>query len=116
MNHKRTFTIEVDLDRANKCDQILALKVADPGYKENDQIDGMTVTVSETYEIDFNLYNGNEETGPWLDAILFDTCCEVMTLDPVHESITGTSFTFNVDDENLTIIVIVKNKEIDSNE
>lgn len=67
----------------------LALKSAHPDFKHDHLIYSFTVSLCDAYEVDFKLVNGDDESGPYLDVVLFDDGMEVCSLEPNREKIEG---------------------------
>lgn len=77
-------------------------------YSENDQLDSFTVVLPNGYQVDFNLINGNQEVGSWLDVILFDeNGYEIVALPVEHYEIEG-EYNFEVDDKEYIVNIVVK--------
>jgi hypothetical protein len=94
---------------AARCDYFntfLAMKTRSVAFKKNSQILSHTVLLSDAYCVDFNLVNGDDEAGPYLDVILFDEGQEVQVLPPERTKIEGTyKFYDSFEKRELTLIL-----------
>lgn len=80
----------VDADLVSRWNEILRLKKAVEGTKRDEVIERFDIVLfpgdeDETYEVEFKLVNGNEDSGPYLDVILWDDGQEVFVCDPSFE-------------------------------
>lgn len=80
----------VDADLVSRWNNILGLKKAVEGAKQDEVIERFNIVLfpgdeDETYVAEFKLVNGNEDSGPYLDVILWDDGSEVFVCDPSFE-------------------------------
>jgi len=80
----------VDAELVSRWNRILGLKKADEGTKRDEVIERFDMELfpgdkDETYVVEFKLVNGNEDSGPYLDVILWDDGSEVFVCDPSFE-------------------------------
>lgn len=75
-----------------------------PDYPKDGIIDSLSVTFDNGYQADIKLCNSDEESSPWVDAVLFDeNGCELAVIEP-QDSMTG-EFVFEYEDEFYRVIV-----------
>ena len=80
----------VDADIVSRWNNILSLKKAAEGTKRDEVIERFDLVLfpgdeDETYVVEFKLVNGNEDSGPYLDVILWNDGSEVFVCDPSFE-------------------------------
>lgn len=80
----------VESDLVSRWNKILSLKKAYEGTNRHEVIERFNVVLfpgdnDETYEVEFNLVNGGENSGPYLDVILWDDGQEIFVCDPSFE-------------------------------
>jgi len=94
---------------ATKCDyfnQFLAMKQGSSEHKKDSQIASHTVLLCDDYSVDLNLINGDKESGPYLDVVLFDGGEEVQTLPPSRTKLEGTyKFYDSVEKRELSFVI-----------
>lgn len=84
----------------------LAMTRGSDEFKKDRQIASKTVLLSDNYSVDFNLVNGDDEAGPYLDVVLFDDGEEVQTLPPERTQLEGTyKFYDSYEKRELTLII-----------
>ncbi len=70
--------------------RFLAMKQGSKEYKRDCQISSATILLDNNMSVDFNLVNGNSDSGPYLDVVLFDeNGCEIESLPPFAEKMEG---------------------------
>ncbi len=96
----------IDVATCDYFNKFLAMKKGSPEYKRDAQIASKTILLCEGYSVDFYLVNGDDEAGPYLDVVLFDSGMEVQTLPPERTQLEGTyKFYDSVEKRELTLII-----------
>jgi hypothetical protein len=100
---------QVEKIDASTCDyfnRYLGMRVGSKEFKKDQQIASQTVLLCDSYSVDFNLVNGDDEAGPYLDVVLFDDGEEVQTLPPTRIQLEGTyKFYDSYEKRELTLII-----------
>lgn len=102
---------QVEYMDARQCDyfnRFLAMKTGAKDYKRDTVIVSATVIVGD-YTVDFNLVNGDDRSGPYLDVVLFDGADEVSALPAFAERIEGV-YKLNDPESQRDIIVEIRRK------
>lgn len=104
---------KIDAATCEYFNSFLAMTSCSTGHKKNYQIASKTVLLSDNYSVDFNLVNGDDEAGPYLDVILFDDGEEVQTLPPDRTQLEGTyKFYDSVEKRELTLVIERENNPL----
>lgn len=73
-------------------------------YKRDSQITSATILLDNNMSVDFNLVNGNSDSGPYLDVVLFDeNGCEIESLPPFAEKMEGS---YSFDKHNVSVEIV----------
>lgn len=81
---------QIEAELVNRWNKILELKTAVEGTKRDEVIERFDFELfpgEENYVVEFKLVNGDKESGPYLDIILWDDSNEVFVSDPSHQKI-----------------------------
>lgn len=96
----------IDAATCDYFNKFLAMKKGSTEHKRDAQIASKTVLLSDDYSVDFNLVNGDNEAGPYLDVVLFDGGEEVQALPPERTQFEGTyKFYDSYEKRELTLII-----------
>lgn len=67
--------------------RLLSLDKADEQSGKDEVIDKIVIDIGHEMEVDIKLVNS--ESGPYIDAILFDNSHEVVVLEPIFDELVG---------------------------
>lgn len=96
----------IDASTCNYYNRFLAMKVGSSEFKRDSQIASHTVLIQDNYSVDFNLVNGDELSGPYLDVVLFEDAIELQTLPASRTRIEGTYRFFDPTEERELVLEI----------
>jgi hypothetical protein len=92
--------------RCTAWNRLLKRKTGSPDYKKDAEIEKFNVALCDSYNVDFSIVNGDKESGPYLDVVLYDDDQEVQTLPASFEKLEGTyKFYDSVEGRELVLIL-----------
>lgn len=68
-------------------------------------IETFTADLGDGYEVDIKIVNGDEQAGPYVDAVLFHMGCELCCLEPGFDRVDG-EYIFQTDDKKFIVEVV----------
>lgn len=96
-------TIKISKEVVDRINSYLLMNTTLEGTKGCAVIETLTANFGLGIEADIKVCNG--DSGPWIDAVLFENGHEIMILEPYHENIVS-EYVFGV--ANDTYIVIIE--------
>lgn len=97
-------TLELDSIAVDLINQELA-GPSNPIEKDGNLLHCLSADLGDGYEVDIKIVNGNQESGPYVDAVLFHLGCELECLEPARFERVDSEFIFEADDKRFVLKV-----------